>query len=80
MATGKSPEVLLILTYSWSGEALRTKRLLLIDANCAINYYVWSRITYKNIPKWYIDIVRICGENIPIVVVGIKVDEKNEKS
>jgi GTP-binding nuclear protein Ran len=40
---------------------------------------VTSRITYKNVPVWYKDIVRICGENIPIVLVGNKVDDKNRK-
>ena len=51
-----------------------------IDAHCAILMFdVTSRITYKNIPVWYKDIVRICGENIPIVWVGNKVDDKNRK-
>ena len=51
-----------------------------IDAHCAILMFdVTSRITYKNIPVWYKDIVRICGENIPIVLVGNKVDDKNRK-
>lgn len=50
-----------------------------IDAHCAIIMFdVCSRITYKNVPKWYKDITRIC-ENIPIVLVGNKVDEKNRK-
>ncbi len=50
-----------------------------IDAHCAIIMFdVTSRITYKNVPKWYKDITRIC-ENIPIVLVGNKVDEKNRK-
>lgn len=39
---------------------------------------VTSRITYKNIPKWYKDLTRIC-ENIPIVLVGNKVDVKDRK-
>ena len=34
---------------------------------------VTSRQTYKNVPNWYRDIVRVC-ENIPIVLVGNKVD------
>ena len=34
---------------------------------------VTSRITYKNVPKWHKDLTRIC-ENIPIVLVGNKVD------
>jgi GTP-binding nuclear protein Ran len=33
---------------------------------------VCSRITYKNVPKWYKDLTRIC-ENVPIVLVGNKV-------
>lgn len=50
-----------------------------IDAHCAIIMFdVTSRITYKNVPKWYKDITRIC-EGIPIVLVGNKVDEKNRK-
>jgi len=51
-----------------------------IDAHCAIIMFdVCSRITYKNVGNWYRDIIRICGENIPIVLVGNKVDEKNRK-
>jgi GTP-binding nuclear protein Ran len=39
---------------------------------------VTSRITYKNVPKWYKDLVRVC-DNIPIVLVGNKVDVKDRK-
>ena len=39
---------------------------------------VCSRITYQNVPKWYKDLVRVC-ENIPIVLVGNKVDVKNRQ-
>ena len=39
---------------------------------------VCSRITYKNVPKWYKDVVRVC-DNIPIVLVGNKVDVKDRK-
>lgn len=50
-----------------------------IDAHCGIIMFdVCSRVTYKNVPKWYKDITRIC-ENIPLVLVGNKVDEKNRK-
>jgi len=34
---------------------------------------VTSRITYKNVPKWFKDLTRIC-ETIPIVLVGNKVN------
>ncbi len=39
---------------------------------------VCSRITYKNVPKWYKDLTRVC-ENIPIVLIGNKVDVKDRK-
>lgn len=38
---------------------------------------VTSRITYRNIPNWHRDIVRVC-ENIPIVLVGNKVRPDSE--
>ena len=50
-----------------------------IDAQCAIIMFdVGSRITYKNVPKWYKDITRVC-DNIPIVLVGNKVDIADRK-
>ena len=39
---------------------------------------VTSRITYKNVPKWYKDLIRVC-DAIPIVLVGNKVDVKDRK-
>jgi GTP-binding nuclear protein Ran len=39
---------------------------------------VCSRITYKNVPKWYKDLTRVC-DNIPIVLVGNKVDVRERK-
>eukprot|EP01012_Entosiphon_sulcatum_P050646 TRINITY_DN6953_c0_g1_i1.p1 TRINITY_DN6953_c0_g1~~TRINITY_DN6953_c0_g1_i1.p1 ORF type:complete len:220 (-),score=62.97 TRINITY_DN6953_c0_g1_i1:174-833(-) len=45
-----------------------------IQGNCAVIMFdVTSRQTYKNVPNWHRDIVRVC-ENIPIVLVGNKVD------
>ncbi|CAD8109980.1 unnamed protein product [Paramecium primaurelia] len=50
-----------------------------IGAHCAIIMFdVTSRISYKNVPKWHKDLTRIC-ENIPIVLVGNKVDSKDRK-
>lgn len=50
-----------------------------IQGDCAIIMFdVTSRITYKNVPEWYKDIVRVC-ENIPIVLLGNKVDVKDRQ-
>lgn len=50
-----------------------------IQGQCAIIMFdVTSRITYKNVPNWYRDLTRVC-ENIPIVLVGNKVDIKERK-
>ena len=50
-----------------------------IGSHAAILMFdVTSRITYKNVAKWYKDMVRIC-DNIPIVLVGNKVDQKDRK-
>ena len=39
---------------------------------------VTSRVTYKHVPNWHRDLVRVC-EVIPIVLVGNKVDIKERK-
>ncbi|KAJ3243105.1 GTP-binding nuclear protein gsp1/Ran [Chytriomyces hyalinus] len=50
-----------------------------IQGQCAIIMFdVTSRITYKNVPNWHRDLVRVC-ENIPIVLTGNKVDIKERK-
>jgi len=50
-----------------------------IQGECAIIMFdVTSRITYKNVPEWYKDIVRVC-DKIPIVLVGNKVDVKDRQ-
>ncbi|XDA84432.1 hypothetical protein R6Z07M_014241 [Ovis aries] len=50
-----------------------------IEAQCAIIMFdVTSRVTYKNVPNWHRDLVRVC-ENIPIVLCGNKVDIKDRK-
>lgn len=50
-----------------------------IGGQCAIIMFdVTSRITYKNVPNWHKDLVRVC-ENIPIVLCGNKVDVKDRK-
>lgn len=50
-----------------------------IGGQCGIIMFdVTSRVTYKNVPKWHRDLVRVC-ENIPIVLVGNKVDIKDRK-
>ena len=39
---------------------------------------VTARITYKHVPNWHRDLVRVC-DNIPICLVGNKVDVKDRK-
>lgn len=52
---------------------------ILPAAQCAIIMFdVTSRVTYKNVPNWHRDLVRVC-ENIPIVLCGNKVDIKDRK-
>jgi GTP-binding nuclear protein Ran len=50
-----------------------------IGAHCAIIMFdVCSRVTYKNVAKWYKELTRVC-EGIPIVLVGNKVDVADRK-
>jgi len=50
-----------------------------IGGNAAIIMFdVTARVTYKSVPHWHKDLVRVC-ENIPIVLVGNKVDCKERK-
>lgn len=50
-----------------------------IQGQCAIIMFdVTSRITYKNVPNWHRDLIRVC-ENVPIVLVGNKVDVKDRE-
>lgn len=50
-----------------------------ISGQCAIIMFdVTARVTYKNVPNWHRDLVRVC-ENIPIVLCGNKVDVKDRK-
>ena len=50
-----------------------------IGAHCAIIMFdVCSRVTYKNVTKWYKELTRVC-EKIPIVLVGNKVDVADRK-
>ena len=50
-----------------------------IQGQCGIIMFdVTSRITYKNVPNWHRDLVRVC-DNIPIVLCGNKVDIKERK-
>ena len=49
-----------------------------IQGQCAIIMFdVTSRVTYKNVPNWHRDLVRVC-ENIPIVQKMMKSSENCE--
>lgn len=48
-----------------------------IGANAAVIMFdVTSRVTYRKVPMWHRDVVRVCG-NIPIVICGNKVDVRD---
>ena len=50
-----------------------------IDSHCSILMFdLTQRETYRNIPKWYKDLTKICP-NIPICLVGNKADVKDRK-
>ena len=50
-----------------------------IGGHCGIIMFdVTSRITYRSVPNWHKDLVRVC-ERIPIVLCGNKVDVKDRK-
>ena len=58
--------------FSFSGAILSS--IYYVQGQCAIIMFdVTSRVTYKNVPNWHRDLVRVC-ENIPIVLTGNKVD------
>lgn len=51
-----------------------------IGANAAIIIFdVSSRITFKNVPRWYKDLINIMKADIPIVLLGNKVDLEDRK-
>jgi GTP-binding nuclear protein Ran len=59
------------------GGVLRDKYYL--QADCAIIMFdVTSRVSHRHVPQWHSDLTRLC-ENIPIVIVGNKVDIKERK-
>jgi GTP-binding nuclear protein Ran len=50
-----------------------------IQGQCGIIMFdVTARMTYKNVPNWHRDVLRVCP-NIPIVLTGNKVDVKDRK-
>lgn len=50
-----------------------------IDSQCAIVMFdLTARETYRNVPKWHKDLIKICP-NIPICLVGNKADVKDRK-
>ena len=50
-----------------------------VGGKCAIIMFdVTARVTYKNVPQWHRDLVRVC-EKIPMVLCGNKVDQKDRK-
>lgn len=57
---------------SLHGDTSRNPRITRIQSQAAVIMFdVTSRVTYKNVPRWYMDIMRVC-ENIPIVLGRIR--------
>ena len=55
------------------------KELYYIGAHGAfVMFDVCQRSSYKNVPVWYKDLTKVCG-NIPMVLIGNKVDIKDRK-
>jgi len=44
-----------------------------------IMFDVTARVTYKSVPHWHKDLVRVCEQKIPMVLCGNKVDCKDRK-
>ena len=40
---------------------------------------VTSRITYKNVPNWHRDVVRVVGRDLPAVLCGNKCHSRDRK-
>ena len=53
--------------------ALRDSYYVRADAGIVM-FDMTSRMSYKNVPNWHRDVRRICGDEIPMVVAGNKVD------
>ena len=49
-----------------------------IQANCAMVFFdVTNRTSFERVPYWIGELRRVCGEDLPIVVVGNKVDVRD---
>lgn len=68
-----------MLSAVWKTEEIQCSALFPSTGQCAIIMFdVTSRVTYKSVPSWHRDLVRVC-ESIPIVLCGNKVDVKDRK-
>jgi GTP-binding nuclear protein Ran len=59
------------------GGVLRDKYYLQADG-AIIMFDLTSRVSHRHVPQWHSDLTRLC-ENIPIIIVGNKVDLKERK-
>lgn len=61
------------------GEGAALADAFYIQADCAIIMFdVTNPASYESVPKWHSHLVRVC-ENIPIALVGNKVDREDRK-
>jgi len=51
-----------------------------LEAQSAIIMYdTTNKLTYRSVPKWHRSLTQVCGESIPMVLVGNKVDVHDRK-
>ncbi|GMT13184.1 hypothetical protein PFISCL1PPCAC_4481, partial [Pristionchus fissidentatus] len=77
--TSKGPIRLDVWDSAGNEKAHTLRDKYFIGGHCAIIMFdVTSRRSYNNVAEWHKDIVRLC-ENIPMVVVGNKIDVKDRE-
>ena len=62
----------------WARSLVGGETAITFKPSMPLMFDVTSRVTYKKVPNWHRDLVRVC-ENTPIMLCGNKVDIKDRK-